>query len=221
MAKVLRFTPFTAGEQAILDRYFQSTAPDPGEQEPLRPALDAIVGSFMAGSLDERRLDVAAAVILSRHIDVELPAWSFLDEQGAWRSTRELETPTSRRVGLLSHRIFTINWADSGPGFSWLEEYRLTWAPGNGRFVVTASSDTDEAYGYQDVALGHFRPGPAVALNKVRQIICRRWRVQKRETSQERWQGVAIAGLVSTEEATVWRDRVWGSRQRKLERDDW
>jgi len=37
--------------------------------------------------------------------------------------------------------LFGINWATSGPGFEWPEDYRVTYIPGLEKYIFTASRD--------------------------------------------------------------------------------
>jgi hypothetical protein len=52
--------------------------------------------------------------------------------------------------------LLTINWADSRPGFSWPVAYYVAWLPYYDRFVVTASADCPDGFGYCDFAIGSF-----------------------------------------------------------------
>jgi hypothetical protein len=61
-----------------------------------------------------------------------------------------------RQAALLASELFAIDWAVQGPGFSWPVYYHLVWVPIYERFVVTASADCPDAFGYADFALGHF-----------------------------------------------------------------
>jgi len=45
------------------------------------------------------------------------------------------------KVELWPYYLLTINWADSGPGFSWPVAYNAIYVPGFDRTVVTASGD--------------------------------------------------------------------------------
>jgi hypothetical protein len=50
--------------------------------------------------------------------------------------------------------LLCINWADSGPGFSWPEAYHITRIPGFDQHIVTASRDSPDAWGCTDHAIG-------------------------------------------------------------------
>jgi len=57
---------------------------------------------------------------------------------------------------LIPQYLLTINWADSGPGFSWPVAYHVTWVPICDEYVVTQSADSPDAFGYCDFAIGYF-----------------------------------------------------------------
>jgi hypothetical protein len=69
-----------------------------------------------------------------------------------------LDRRAHRKVELSPRHLLTINWADSGPGFSWPVAYYAVYVPGFDRTVVTASGDSPETFGACDVAVGHFGP---------------------------------------------------------------
>ncbi|MBK9410110.1 MAG: hypothetical protein IPN47_19100 [Gemmatimonadetes bacterium] len=211
MSKTLRFTPFPPEAQAIIDRYFVEGASDPEEEDPIRPLVDKLAGDYSGGDFGIRRIDVAAGVLIHGLVEGPKLSWDFVDEEGQLRNTRDLEIPDERRFTLMSKILLTINWADSGPGMSWPEQYRLTWVPSPERFVVTAALDSDDAHGYMDVALGHFGVSKARAINKVGAILKRWWKVQAAEGMQEPWDS-AEGGLVEEAVATKWRASVWGRR---------
>lgn len=74
--------------------------------------------------------------------------------------------------------------------------------------MVTASADSDEVYGYEDIAVGCFRAGVPVREGS-RKVITRWWRRRKREDEQAAWVDVWAKGIVTEEEALDWRDAVW------------
>lgn len=216
MSAVLRFTPFDREQQAVLDLYFARGARDPDPSDALHATVKSLAGSFEGGELGERQIDVAVASLILRNLQDDLPSWSY-NVGGKTVSTRDLEVPQRRGFPLASQVLLQVNWADSGPGFDWPEQYRLTWVPAPGRFVVTASSDTDESYGYSDVALGHFGKTDSSLADKCRQIITRRWRRQKREHQQEPWEHAEEGGRIPVKEAQAWRASVWGRKAGLLE----
>ena len=98
----------------------------------------------------------AVARLVLSHIQCRLPQWSTTGSSGEVQAARSHQPLRQSPVNLLPRHLFTINWADSGPGFSWPEAYHLTFLPGFDRFVVTASQDSPEMHGYTDEAIGHF-----------------------------------------------------------------
>ena len=69
---------------------------------------------------------------------------------GQCRSIRHKDA----RLAFNPQLVCTINWADSGPGYSWPESYHVTYLPGFDRFVMTASRDGPDAWGCVDQAIG-------------------------------------------------------------------
>jgi hypothetical protein len=94
---------------------------------------------------------------------------------------------------------FTINWADSGPGFSWPVAYYVTWLPYYERFVVTASADCSDAFGYNDFAIGSFGSDKPTKKG-ARKIVCDDWHNQ-RAFEQQPWAYLFSTGLISETEA--------------------
>jgi len=86
---------------------------------------------------------VVAGIVLER-IQQRLPQWAAVDpdkpEGQRMRFAREYKDRTARRTVELNPRhLLTVNWADSGPGFSWPVAYYATWVPIYERYIVTAS----------------------------------------------------------------------------------
>lgn len=104
--------------------------------------------------------------------------------------------------------LFGINWADSGPGFSWPADYHVAWLPGFDRWILVYSADSPDALGYCDIALGSFAPdveGSAA----VRGLLVADWRRQAEEWSREPWESLWSEENVSEDEALAWRGEAW------------
>src|SRR5690349_11554261 len=73
----------------------------------------------------------AVASIVLESAETRLPQWAAVGEHGVLlaRSYRDPEQKPLRKATLLPRRLFTINWASSGPGYSWPTEYRVSWVP--------------------------------------------------------------------------------------------
>jgi len=101
-----------------------------------------------------------------------------------------------------------INWADSGPGFSWPETYNVTYVPLYDVFIVTGSVDSTDLYGVTDFAIGHFVAGEDI-LKGSSEAIKGEWHHLASTYGQERWEYVFGPGLIGTDEAEELADQVW------------
>jgi len=145
----------TPAERAILFDYFGTVRPDPLEgidttlPDPERPWGIEVDPP----SLEDATLALAAAVarILLVGIQPKLPGWG---EEGrdAWALRNR---PRADQPRLLLSVVWEVNMAGE-----WPESFYLTWVPEHNRYVVTGSTDTTDAWGVTDRALGHFGPTP-------------------------------------------------------------
>lgn len=154
---------FHPQEQAILFDYFGmerpgelravdasargSTSDDPEEPVLVEPDAD--------GRPSTNGMANAVARLLLARIQSRLPQW-IARKKGKIVLGRQHRRAKTRQVDPLPQFLFQINWANSGPGFSWPEAYHVTYVPGFQKFVVTASQDSPDAYGYADLAIGWF-----------------------------------------------------------------
>jgi len=155
-----------------------------------------------------RRTSAGVAQILLERIQDRLPQW--LGPNGGARPL--LNRRSHRKVELWPRHLLTINWADSGPGFSWPVAYNTTYVPGFDRSVVTASADCPEVFGgVCDVAIGSFGPEVPI-IQGCRDIMISDWSWQRGECDQQRWVYLFDTGLVSKAEAQAWADEVWADQ---------
>jgi hypothetical protein len=164
---------------------------------------------------DTRALGNAAARIALATIQHQLPQWgSFTPGQGI-SYARTLRRFPVRKVNSQPLFLFSINWADSGPGFSWPESYHVTWIPYYDRFLVTASSDSKDLFDFEDLELGSFAGSsePGVDLREIRDIITGFWQ-EHQSNDFEAWEGVSKVGVIKGGTARAWRSRVWGKNAR-------
>ena len=101
-----------------------------------------------------------------------------------------------------------INWADSGPGFSWPETYNVTYVPLYDVFIVTGSVDSTDIYGVTDFAIGHFPVGEDILRGSL-EAVKGEWDNLARTYDQSRWAYVFDPGLITMDEADNSADQVW------------
>jgi hypothetical protein len=150
-------------------------------------------------------LDAAVASILLGKVRDVLPQWAAIrgEEVAAGRKN----VRRSANAEYAPKHLFTLNWAESGPGFSWPTAYFATTVPQHDAVVVTASADGPDAMGYTDFAIGYFRMGQDL-LTGSKSVIVGHWR-QQAINGQGRWAYLFDVGLVSEPEANQWADEVW------------
>jgi hypothetical protein len=154
------------------------------------------------------RLSAAIGAIVVRDIQPQLPNFGVGLPDGGIALARKIRPTPAQSARLTPQHLFTVNWADTAPGISWPVAYHACWLPAFGRFVVTSSADSPEAFGYCDFALGHF------GLNddwrqSVRAILVADWREQSEKCSQGPWGYVFEAGVLSADMANAWKEEVW------------
>ena len=166
-----------------------------------------------------QRTDAAVARILLERIQDRLPNWAGLAGGRFVMARPFFDRRARRKVELWPHYLLTINWADSGPGFSWPVAYNATYLPGFDRTVVTASGDCTEVFGVCDVAIGVFGPEVSIVEGS-RDIIVSDWARQRGEWDQQRWAYLFGTGLVSKAEAQSWADEVWADHREECDESD-
>jgi hypothetical protein len=77
----------------------------------------------------------------------------------------------------------------------------------HGRAVVTASADCPDAFGFVDMAIGHF-PAHLDLRAGSKEIVVADW-TRLASTGQARWAYLFETGLVAEETANNWADEVW------------
>jgi len=160
------------------------------------------------GYNDDNALSNAVARLVLSGIQRRLPQWALVGADGSVVLGRQPMPRRKSNIGLLPRFLCMINWADSGPGFSWPESYHATYLPGFDCYVVTASQDSPEMHGYTEEAIGHFRADCAVEEGSHR-VIVDWWCWQARECSQHRWAYLFETGEIDDETASAWAAEVW------------
>lgn len=159
--------------------------------------------------------DAAVAACVLERIQDTLPQWASVrmkqneDEETIITVAREIKSrQAKRKVELVPQYLMMINWADSGPGFSWPVSYHVTWVPIYERYVVTQSADCPDAFGYCDFAIGHF-PKTDDFVSAAAAEISDDWEWQRDQFTQERWAYLFGSGLIDEASAIRIREEVW------------
>ena len=148
---------FTPDEHAILADWFRTKPP--GCAQDILPQDAAKRLGFTKEPFNYLLNDAVVAYIVLEQVERQLPGWSAITDDGEFvteRHFRDVSAIPHRKVAVLPPgHLLTINWADSGPGYSWPVAYYVAWLPYYDRFVVTASADCPECFGYCDFPLDH------------------------------------------------------------------
>jgi len=218
---------YEAGEIAILRAYFglKQRPEDLSLAELYEVPSDEAAGADLdaprVGPIRLRHLEAteqvselneAVARICLAEVQDRLPQWwSSSEERGVVIGRARFAAPERTFTPLHPERLLCINWADSGPGFSWPEDYYVTLLPGFGRYVLTASADSPDTYGVTDFALGWFRASEDRIAGSKR-LLVRWWRETARHDGGP-WAYLFNEGLIDVKEAYRMRKRVWGDRE--------
>jgi hypothetical protein len=154
------------------------------------------------------RLAAAVGQVLLHAVRARLPQWSVTDGGRVVFARPYRRRAGGQALAFVAQHLFTINWADSGPGLSWPEAYHLIYVPGYERWVVTASQDGDDAWGCTDQAIGFFGGG-GERIGRAGAVIRSYWQRRRSENESWPWCYLFDEGLVSRETAEKWRQRVW------------
>jgi hypothetical protein len=199
---------FTSAEHAVLARRLRQPTPTAAARISLDDALAEL--GFEQPCEPYSQAAAAVAHILLEAVERRLPAFTRMDGDELVNARHPFKPRPKpwRQTALLPRDLFGIDWSLSAPGFSWPVHYHLVWTPIYERYVVTASADCTDLFGYADFALGHFSRDDHVE-RSVLKIIKRDWTMQRDECSQPRWEALISTGLVKDESITRIADEVW------------
>ena len=198
-ATLVRLLPID--EMAVLKCYVEKT-PETGEVLALYEEMAVPRDSFVP------RLPIAVAQILLHEIQDSLPQWSAATEDGLVLNRKWHQRHKDARLAFNPILVCTINWANSGPGYSWPEAYHVTYLPGFDKFVVTASRDGADLWGCADHAIG-IAAGNLAATEAAKKIILDFWQTLSGTRGQARWEHLFDEGLIDKATAGNWADEVW------------
>ncbi|MCP3870585.1 MAG: hypothetical protein GY703_21340 [Gammaproteobacteria bacterium] len=152
------------------------------------------------GSVNSFTVKNAVARLALNSIQDRLPQWG----KGSTWQGRDYNDRRKLGISLLPQYLFEINWADS-----WPEKYFVTFVPGHERYVVTASADCPDTYGYEDIAIGHYSK-EASLVDGCRQVLVNWWKKWTGGDPERRWQDFWGTGLIDHATARRWSVAVWG-----------
>ena len=157
------------------------------------------------------QLEIAVAQILLHGSQKRLPQWGCVTGDGkVVQGRKNLQRPQGAEpITLHLQLLLCVNWADSGPGFSWPEAYHITRIPGFDQHIFTASRDSPDAWGCTDHAIG-FCDANVPIKEAASEIIIKFWLKQAGGWDQAPWAYLFDEGLISGKEADSWADEVWG-----------
>ena len=182
---------------------YASAEQEDDQDDPQRPIL--IVANEV-GTIDLELPNAVARICLNA-IQARLPQFVVVEGQRQMAS-RVPDARRQRAIELLPQRLFTINWADTAPGISWPEAYYVTPIPGYDRLVVTASQESSDAWGCDDIAIGWF-PIETPIEQGAKQIITAKWKELADNYGQQKWAYLFDTGLIDRDTADQWADEVW------------
>ncbi len=215
-----RIENFFPREHAILAEYFDLQEKLPEEARAYHPkeiiekdseydeATEGIGCRKSYGGRDCNAIENAVARIALAPVRENLPTWGGYGEGGVFHTRQSENESVLPERGYRSNpvHVLSINWASSGPGFSWPLKYYISWIPYYERYVVTVSYDTPEVEGYLDLAIGHLPEGASVE-KELKSVIVGHWEWDAMYL--QGWEGVIDSGIV--EDPWAWREEVsWG-----------
>jgi len=194
--------PLGTDEKLVLEVYLK------GHDHSSREALEGCDRLGVPTEVQCTRVEAAVAQILIHSVQHRLPQWSTSNGEKVILGRKYRKRQGGQGLAFIAQHLFTINWADSGPGFSWPEAYHLTYVPGYEQYVVTASQDGADVWGCTDQAIGFFGAS-GNHLIRARDVIRGRWKAMRDEYDQPSWAYLFYEGLISTQTAEGWKRRVW------------
>jgi hypothetical protein len=204
---------YTADERRLLETWISK-----GHVSREDEALLALLGFDHDPGDHFTRLDAWVGAFAVRDIQQRLPNFGIFHGDHLTLTRPIAKGRRSKRVAGAVQFLFRINWADSGPGFSWPADYHLVWLPGFDTWVLAYSADSPDALGYCDFALGCV--GPADDWRAaVKTLLVENWRAQYREWEQAPWAQLWGVGRVSAAEALAWRREAWAGHEEFAEEE--
>lgn len=169
--------------------------------------LEKFIGMGVLDVIDNLPVANQVAKLALSKVQDRLPQWGCSNSEERLELGRKNFSKRHSQISLLPQFLFMINWADTAPGISWPESYSVTFFPGIERFIVTASMDSPDMWGFTDLAIGSF-PANENMIEGSGEVIKAWWSMQC-SGDQECWAYVWNEGKVTTEVADLWACQVW------------
>ena len=192
-----------------IDRLFESYFQENEIPTPPHLLLNEGIGCDFS-----RQISNVVARLCLEAIDSKLPRFTVMDDQGVAYSARQGKGPkkAGRSIVSLPNYLFEINWATSGPGFSWEESYHVSFIAEYDRYVVTASQDSPDAMGFCDLCIGHFGATNDVVSDAL-EVIENWWGDKVAEYDANPYERISGLGSASIEQIENIARNVWSGDQ--------
>jgi len=200
-------SPFTQFETIAIEEWLGQSKADGMS---LDLALRGLGVSARPTSHNLNRADVAVAQLALHAVRHRLPGSGAAVNMGDRWAARSQRQSWGNSLALLPWHLLTVGWTCNVRRRFDTEAYYLAWLPHYDRYVVTASRDTDECWGYYDAALGDFG-SDADPMDALGCIVGDWWNLQADRYRRAKWRYMVHSGLITAKLALEWANSVWCS----------
>ena len=217
-------TLFTQLEHSILATYLGTHTPrgvvkiDPLDFIDCEDTVGIAPKSNYSGEAGKYLIPNAVARIVLHAIQPRLPNFRYITDDGPV-VCRDHRWERKSKLHLSPRHLLKINWAFSGPGIPWYEQYHLCYIPLYCLYIVTLSHDSPDVFGYNDIVIGHFVHNIQKTEIEAGRIIRNWWWDHSRQGGQ-RFEQIIKEGLISADEANFWADEIW-EEEKDDDDQDW
>ena len=179
------------------------------DSEVLASPYVLLVSSWATHHDDLTRVNNAVARLVLETVAESLPNFVLLNHiDDSYITSRPPSARRNRSVASLPTFLFEINWATSGPGFTWEERYHVGYIAEYDVYIVTASQDSDDVYGFCDICIGHFRDSED-HINDSMKIISDWWNGKVQEYGAEIYEDITAVGSATIDQILGITAEVW------------
>ena len=157
------------------------------------------------------RINNAVARLVLSAVSERLPRFALVEQDGSIETARP-NSKTPRKSGAVAGLpvfLFKINWATSGPGFSWEELYHVGYVPEYDVHIVTASQDSDDVFGFCDTCIGCFYETEDFVADAL-EVVSEWWAGKVAEYGADEYEHLTDLGSASLEQVLAITSQVWG-----------